>query len=422
MQPISRSQIFPLRAGLAAALILFVSTGCTKSDSGAAAGAEAAHAHTVVKDGVVYCTEHNVPEAQCGICKPQLAPTLKPGEALQLRLAATDSAAIAGVEHAEPAVGALADAVEAYAEFTFNQNRLAQLAAPAGGLIAAVTADLGTRVPEGQVVARVWSPAIAEAMAKAGLSHQTLARERRLRTERITSEQALQEAEAAHRAACQPLLTMGFTEEQIDSYVARPQERVLLDIRAPFAGEIIERTAVLGALCEAGKPLFTLADRSTMWAMLNIPEAALARVQPGQTVELRVAALPGRVFRGTLTWVAAAVDEPSRMARARVEVPNPDGALRARMFAQARILTGANAAALHLPADAIQRIDGRPFVFVRRADDLYDARAIALGVRSGDRQEIAAGLRAGERVAVRHVFPLKSALLISRLGAGCADD
>ncbi len=117
---------------------------------------------------------------------------------------------------------------------------------------------------------------------------------------------------------------------------------MFLEVRAPFAGEIIERTAVRGALVEAGKPLFTVADRSVMWAMLNIPESALARVKVGQKVELRVESLRGQVFTGKLTWIAAEVDDKSRMARARAEVANPEGALKAKMFAKARILTGSN--------------------------------------------------------------------------------
>ena len=141
----------------------------------------------------------------------------------------------------------------------------------------------------------------------------------------MTSEKDLQEAEADHRAACQQLRTLGFTEEQIDALEAKPQEQVLMEVRAPFAGEIVERTAVRGALVEAGKPLFTLADRSTMWAMLNMPESALARVKVGQAVELRVDSLPGQMFTGKLTWIGAAVDERTRMARARAEFANPDG-------------------------------------------------------------------------------------------------
>ncbi len=423
---ISRMTVLPLVA--AAALL----TACSKPSEPAGHEDHAGHnhgeaggetkAHTETRGGVVMCTEHNVPEAQCGICKPQLAGTLKPGESAKVRLAAIDSAGIAGVQTATPAVGTIADAVECHAELTFNQNKLAQITAPVGGIIQEVPVDLGSRVEEKQTVAKIWSASIAEAVAKAVLSHQTLDRERKLRADRVTSEKDLQEAEAAHRGACQQLRTLGFTEEQIDALGAKPHEQVLMEVRAPFAGEIIERVAVRGAFVEAGKPLFTLTDRSVMWAMLNFPESALARVKVGQTMELRVESLPGQTFSGKLTWIGAEVDEKSRMARARAEVANPDGLLKARMFAQARILTRSAEEALLLPSSAIQRMEGRSFVFVKLADDLFDARVVRLGARFDGQVEIIEGLKPQEVVVVNHGFPLKSAFLISRLGAGCADD
>jgi len=173
---------------------------------------------------------------------------------------------------------------------------------------------------------------------------------------------------------------------------------------------------------DAGKPLFTLVDLSTVWAMLQVPEATLARVKPGQAVELRVDSLPGSVFMGKLTWVGPAVDERTRMARARAEFANPDGLLKDKMFATVRILTRQAEGAMLLPASAIQRVEGKPFVFVKLADDLFDARAIQLGAQYDGRLEVLAGLKPEDRVAVRHAFAIKSAMLMSRLGAGCADD
>lgn len=383
--------------------------------AGQAAGEEA-------KSRVLMCAEHNVPEAECGICREGLTGQLKIGESAKVRLPAADSAAIAGVQLAAPQVGTAAEGVDCYAELAFNQNKLAQVAAPVGGIVQEVLADLGERVEERQPVAKIWSATIAEAVAKAVLSHQTLDRERKLRAERVTSEKDLQLAEAEHRAACQQLRTQGFSEEQVEALVAKPNEEVLMEVRAPFAGEIIERTAVRGALVEPGKPLFTIADRSVMWAMLNLPEAALASVKVGQQVEVRVEALPDRVFKGKLTWIAAEVDERSRMARARAEVENPDGALKARMFARARVLTRTTGNALLVPPSAIQRVEGKTIVFVKLEDDLFDARVVRLGAAGNGLVEIAEGLQPQEIVAVNHGFPLKSALLISRLGAGCADD
>ncbi len=406
--------------------LVTLTVACSKHNEPSGHGEHDGHghgkSHTETSDGVLMCTEHEVPEDVCGICKPRLATTLAPGESAKIRLPSGDSAAIAGVETAAPAVGPIADAVECYAELTYNQNRVAQITAQVGGIIQEVDADLGSMVAENQGVAKIWSAAIAEMVAGAVLTHQTLDRERKLRSGRVISEKDLQQAEADHRAACQQARTFGFSEEDIDRLEQKSSDPVYLEVRAPFAGEIVERMAVRGALVEEGKPLFVLADRSTMWAMLNIPESELGRVKVGQKVELRVESLPDRTFEARLTWIAAEVDEKSRMARARAEVANPDGMLRANMFAQARILTRTADGAVLLPASSIQRIEGNDFVFVKLEDDLFDARAVRLGAKLDGKVEILEGLNPGEIVAVNHSFPLKSAFLISRLGAGCADD
>jgi membrane fusion protein, heavy metal efflux system len=371
--------------------------------------------------GVKMCEEHGLPEPECAICHPEKAAKLKPGEGTKVRLPAADSATLVGVETAQATVGTVSGGVDCYAELAFDQNKLAQIAAPVGGIVQTVEADLGSKVEERLCVAKLWSATIAEAMAKAVLTHQTLERERKLRAERVTSEKDLQQAEAEHRAACQQARTLGFSEEDIDRLAGKPNEPVYLEVRAPFAGEIVERTAVRGALVEAGKPLFTVADRSVMWAMLNIPEAALGRVKLGQKVELRVESLPGKTFTGKLTWIAAEVDEKSRMARARAEVPNPDGVLKAKMFARARILIAGTGTAVVVPASAIYALEGKPFVFVKLADDLYETRAVRTGVKYDGRLEVVEGLKPQEVVVVNHGFAIKSQWLSSRMGAGCAD-
>lgn len=403
-------------------------TGCSKQTESAGDSADDGHghgeakAHTETKVGVVMCSEHGVPEAECAVCKPHLADKLEPGESMKVRLPSTNSTAIVGVQTATPETGAIAEGIQCVAEVSFNQNKLAQIAAPVSGIVQTVDVDLGTKVEEKQAVAKIWSASIAEAVAKAVLAHQTLDREKKLRADRVTSQAGLEEAEASHRSACQQLRTLGFTEEQIDEMGQKPQEQVLMEVRAPFAGEIVERTAVRGALVEAGKPLFTLVDHSTVWAMLQVPEATLARVKVGQAVELRVDSLPGKVFTGKLTWVGPAVDERTRMARARAEFANPDCELKDKMFATARILTRQAEGAMLVPPSAIQHIEGRPFVFVKLGEDLFDARAVRLGAKFNGRQEILTGVNPQDLIAVSHAFAIKSAMLMSSLGAGCADD
>jgi len=116
---------------------------------------EEGEAHTAVVDGVVMCVEHGVPEAQCGICQPQRVGQLKPGESMKVRLPSPEATRIVGVQTAAPTIGSSTDGVECFAEVSFNQNALAQIVAPVSGILQSVEVDLGSRVEEGQVVAKL---------------------------------------------------------------------------------------------------------------------------------------------------------------------------------------------------------------------------------------------------------------------------
>lgn len=425
---------FSFSAASALTLLLAFLSGCARSTAESAAPApvshashdhdhdHAAHAATASPAVAGQCTEHGVPEAECAVCRPDDAARLQPGESMKVRLSSSESARLIGIETAAAETGEVSAGVTCFGELTFNQNRLARIPAPAGGILHEVRVDLGDQVTENQTVARIWSAEIADTVAKAVLTHQTVERQRRLRAGDVTSEQALHEAEAAHRSACQQARTFGFNEADIEALGRSPEEPVYLELRAPFAGEIVERSAVRGARIDAGAPLFTVADRATMWAMLQVPETELPRLQVGQVVQVEVDALPGRAFTGRLTSIGAAIDEHTRRGRARAEIDNAAGQLRDRMYARAQIITRREASAVLVPSAAVQRIGGKPFVFVQRSEELFDVRAVELGAAAGGRTEVRAGLAAREPVAVRHAFAVKSAMLMSRLGEGCADD
>lgn len=385
--------------------------------------------------GDLMCKEHNVAEAECGICHPDLAATLAPGQGLKVRFASAEAASKAGIETTSPEIGAMSGGVEVYAELAFNQNKLAQIATPAEGIIQVIGVDLGDRVEEGALLATISSAAIGQAkgkylqaLADTRMREQNVDRARKLHANQVSSEKEMQETVAANQMAGaallearQQLATFGFSEEQIEALAQKPAEAAVLEIRAPFAGEITERNAVRGALAKAGERLFTIADRSTMWAILSLPENSVGSIRVGQQVLLRVDALGEQTFTGRVTWVAAEVDDRSRMAKARVEVENPDGVLKARMFARARVLSNSSDKAVMVPQSAVQQMEGKPFAFVKLEGDLYEARSLQVGAKHDGRLEILKGIRAGESVVTTGGFIVKSQFLLSRLGAGCVD-
>jgi cobalt-zinc-cadmium efflux system membrane fusion protein len=387
------------------------------------------------------CAQHHVIENDCGICHPEFAASLAPGQGLKIRFATAESVSRAGISTTAPSIESISNGVECYAEIMFDRNRTAQVVSPVDGVLEEVGVDLGDRVRSGIPLARISSAEIAEvqgeylrALSDAKLRTRSYERERALFADRIASERDVEEAAAAGDAAGaalqqakKRLRVLGFDDVQIDSLESSGIAALAsLALRSPIEGEIIERDAVRGGRVESGKTLFVIADRSVMWGMLNIPEIELSHVRVGQRVEFTPDAIDedGRSARiaGKITWVSSQVDARTRMARARAEIRDGAGTIRSGMFARAWIETTVDENAIVVPEHAVQHVEDRPFVFVKIAEDLYEARAVALGTSRNGRIEVTEGLGPSEQVAVTGSFIVKSELLKSRLGAGCADD
>jgi cobalt-zinc-cadmium efflux system membrane fusion protein len=186
-------------------------------------------------------------------------------------------------------------------------------------------------------------------------------------------------------------------------------------IVAPFNGIIHSIGAVPGELVDTTRQLFSLADLSTVWVQADVVERDLGAVQVGETVSVSVDAYPGRRFPGRVAYIPDQIDPRSGTARVRCEVPNPDGALRANMFAMADIKSPLGRDGIMVPDSALQDIDGKPVVFTPGAPGHFDRHVVRLGLRSGGFTEIVEGLAAKATVVTDGSFWLKAALTQSSI-------
>jgi cobalt-zinc-cadmium efflux system membrane fusion protein len=91
------------------------------------------------------------------------------------------------------------------------------------------------------------------------------------------------------------------------------------------------------------------------------------------------------------------------------------------MFVRVRLLLDRGHAVLAVPAEAVLEDEGRSFVFVRHDSEYFLRRPVVAGRSSDGWVEITQGLRGGETIVTRGAFLLKSDILRSKMGAGCAD-
>jgi cobalt-zinc-cadmium efflux system membrane fusion protein len=258
------------------------------------------------------------------------------------------------------------------------------------------------------------SAAYQQAVSQLAVAKSEFERASKLREEDVVPEKEFlrargeyQKVRAAHAAALDKLRMMG----------VKPASNAesTLPVTSPLPGTVIEKHAVIGELAQPDKPLFTVADLSSVWIEARLYEKDLGRIRPGAQATVTVTAYPDERFKGKLAYVSAVVERESRTVKARIEVPNRDGRLKPEMFATATIATQETRDTLAIPAAAVTLLDGRQTVFVKRGEG-FEPRLVELGERVGDRQVVTAGLQPGELIVVSGTYALKSRLLKSKIG------
>jgi membrane fusion protein, heavy metal efflux system len=174
-------------------------------------------------------------------------------------------------------------------------------------------------------------------------------------------------------------------------------------VTAPITGVVTQRQVGLGQFINsaaggASTPVFSIGNLTTVWLLANVREDDAPLMQVGAPVEVRVLALPGRVFKAKLTYVAPAIDPTLRRLPVRAEVENPDFILKPEMFATFSIVTGKDVIAPAVPEAAVVREGDTARVWVVRPDKSVALRQIRTGRTSDGEVEVLAGLKAGETV------------------------
>jgi cobalt-zinc-cadmium efflux system membrane fusion protein len=300
------------------------------------------------------------------------------------------------------------------AQIRANAERTVAIAAPAEGLVQSVLVSPGAAVAKGQALVTIRSPAVAQWRAELGsalqrvrLARTSYQREKTLWEERISARQdldaaesALKEAEIAAQAARERLRALGLgASESVSSIVT---------VRAPLAGLVIDKPVVAGQAVDPSKPLLTVADLSQVWVEAAVPADSLGQIATGMPAKVSVNALP-KELEGAVSFVGPVLGEATRMATARVTLPNPQLRLRPGMLASVDLMGPQAKVPVTVVSDAIQTIHERKVVFARTAAG-FQARNVVTGRADGKRTEIVKGLDAGTGYAAGGSFLLKADL------------
>jgi Cu(I)/Ag(I) efflux system membrane fusion protein len=274
-------------------------------------------------------------------------------------------------------------------------------------------------------------------------------------------------AQGTVEAARERLRLWGLTEKQIHEIEKRGSPSDHITIYAPIGGIVIHKNALEGMYVEKGTKIYTIADLSRVWIILDAYESDLEWIRYGQEVEFSTEAYPGEVFTGKISFIEPFLNEKTRTVKVRVDADNPDGKLKPGMFVRAvvksRIATAGRvmepdlagkwicpmhpgivknapgncdicgmplvtteslgyvsaeekaAAPLVIPSSAPLITGKRAVVYVEvpgAERPTFEGREIVLGPRAGDYYIVKSGLREGELVVTKGNFKIDSAVQI----------
>lgn len=315
-------------------------------------------------------------------------------------------------------------------QVAFDERHVAHLSPPAEGIVRRVRVAVGDRVRRGDTLVEIDSGAAAEAAgelraARAWLGNVEQAHRRiaALREQGIAPEKELATAVQELEGARIRLATAQAQAARLGlATTADAGVDGTLRLRASVDGTVLFLHAVAGEPAHPEEVMAIVGDVAEVRVWADLYERDLAQLPPAPLpAEVSVRAWPGVVFPGTVDLVGPSLDEASRTVKLRVAVPNPDGRLLSGMFATVNVMLPGDSQALVLPRDAVLEDEGRSFVFTHHVDDYYVRRPVTTGRVWGERIEITGGLRGDETIVAEGAFLLKSDVLRSKMGAGCAD-
>lgn len=260
------------------------------------------------------------------------------------------------------------------------------------GRIARIGFADGQRVRRGQLLVQLddtlQRAQLQQSQAQASIARTNLQRNRELVAQNFVSASAVDQSAAALEVA----------EAQVALSRAQVER---MRIVAPFDGVAGIALVNLGDFVKDGADLVNIEDASSMSVDFRLPERYLARLKPGQPVDVQVDALPGRSFQGRIDAVDSQLDANGRSLLVRARLPNPKGELKAGMFARTRTVFAVREQAVVVPEEALVPQGGKQYLIkvVDMPDGKVSQRIEArIGMRLPGRVEILDGVAAGDVV------------------------
>lgn len=260
----------------------------------------------------------------------------------------------------------------------------------------------GQRVRRGQPLLSIYSPELV-ASQQEFLSALAMAKQMGLSPDPLAAESGRGLLDAARRR----LKLWDISDAQIERLEKSGRVEKALTLAAPASGYVSEKMVLAGQRIMAGETLMVVADLSVVWAEADLYASDADFIKIGMNADLTLPFLPGRTFKGRISFLNPFLDGMSRTLKARLEVANPDLLLKPEMYGEI-FLAFDLGERLVVPDAAVMRTGERNYVFVDDGAGSLTPMQVRTGIQSGDDLEILSGLKNGDRVVAAANFLVDS--------------
>jgi membrane fusion protein, copper/silver efflux system len=320
-----------------------------------------------------------------------------------------------GVQSEEIHHGPLARVLRTVGRVAVDERRLHHIHTKYDGYVEHLYVDFtGKYVERGEHLLSIYSPELVATQQEYLLAYDA---RKRMGASGISS--VAQGSLDLLEAARQRLLLWDMRDEDIAALERAGKVSRTVDLHSEVAGFVVQKMAFHGMRVTPADTLFDIADLSRVWVLADIYESDLPLVRAGMRGELSVPYLPGRSWRGPVTYVNPTVEEKTRTVKVRIELANEGQQLKPDMFADVRLLADLGTG-LSVPESAVIDSGGRRLVFIDRGSGRFEPREVTLGVRAGAGFQVISGLDDGERVVTSANFLLDSESSLRGALAGMA--
>ena len=186
------------------------------------------------------------------------------------------------------------------------------------------------------------------------------------------------------------------------------EARNRVPVLAPIDGIVTQMMARDGMYVSKGTEMFTIADLSRVWVMVDVFEHQIAWLAPGLSAEIEVPAHPSEKWEGVVDYLYPDLDPKTRTLPVRLVFPNPDLLLKPNMFAEVVIYGGPREDVLKIPSEALILTGERETVVLALGEGRFRPVDVVTGMHRGGEVEVLSGLNEGDEIVVSGQFLIDS--------------